>query len=915
MKFKRLYSLLALSLLVVSGCATTTGNSSSSSEASSISSSEESSSLVPSSSITPEPISASIISSSETTSPSTSEPSSSSSSESLSSSSSESLSSSSSETSSSESLSSSSSESSSSSSSSLSSIPSGTINVTKALEIAKSLGEGKTSDTSYTIQGFVSNNFEPKESTQTAGQYNFDVVDSQGGEFLISWWLSGPRLPIKGEPVTLNCKLQHYVDAKKTHKYECVNGTFTVSGSTSSSAEPISSSSGPISSSSSESSSSSSSSSSSTSISIPGEEVTISYRFTSKKWEASPENWISIIDGYDYASGAVQSTSSKPNTSCKSPRSYNFVSKVDITYWCNSNNKSKGDISVSVNDTKLTKEIDASYTSSKKGHLVFEFASKPAGEVTLLINPTVKSIYVSDVSITFSDKAPEPIYPTSISVPSTMEIGVGKSKELEVTFYPKECNQRNVTLTSSNSEIVSVNGGKINALKIGNATVTAQALNAAGEKLTASCMVTVTEAQKDDYTILVYMCGSTLEYDSSYDEGDYFATADIDDMLSNSCPSGVNVVIETGGATKWSSKYGIKNDKIGRYHIEGKSLLNDAQLPQADMSKESTLESFVRYGISTYPAEKMSLILWDHGGGAQGVCYDDNYNEGYEALTAGEVGEAMKNAFNANNFKDKFEWIGYDACIMSYLDSASINADYFNYMIASQELENGDGWDYKTSFKRIYDNPGADSKTLLSLIAKDFVDYYSSGEIYEEYEYNDQTMALLDLSKMPTLITAFENYVATFKDENDAFEGICMAMDECELLFGYSFYEDYEGVYLFYDTGLVDFYEFLINLKILYDSSLISDVITALEDLVINSYYGDYYDELDYKPCGIDIFLSYGFYFEGDIDYEGYFTPSEQVDWYIVTFRTEYTENDTKFLNWRELLLKSDSWGDDYHGY
>ena len=120
------------------------------------------------------------------------------------------------------------------------------ITVAEALTIAKQLPEGGTSSQTYTINAYVSNGFDPKESTQTAGQYNFDVVDSQGGDKLIVWYLSGNRLPIKGEAVTINSKLQHYVDKSSVHKYECVEGSFTVGGAptptSSSSSEPISSS-------------------------------------------------------------------------------------------------------------------------------------------------------------------------------------------------------------------------------------------------------------------------------------------------------------------------------------------------------------------------------------------------------------------------------------------------------------------------------------------------------------------------------------------------------------------------------------------------------------------------------------------------------------------------------------------------
>ena len=49
-----------------------------------------------------------------------------------------------------------------------------------------------------------------------------------------------------------------------------------------------------------------------------------------------------------------------------------------------------------------------------------------------------------------------------------------------------------------------------------------------------------------------------------------------------------------------------------------------------------------------------------------------------------------------NNLENKkLEMIGFDACLMSSVEVASLLSNYAKYMVASQEVEPGYGWDYR----------------------------------------------------------------------------------------------------------------------------------------------------------------------------------------------------------------------------
>ena len=103
------------------------------------------------------------------------------------------------------------------------------ITVAEAIEIIKTLPQGESTTETYKVTGYVSNSFTPKESSSTPGAYNFDMVDTQGGQALICWYLTGSTAPVQGEAITVEGKLTHFYNASKDQvKYEVTEGTFTL---------------------------------------------------------------------------------------------------------------------------------------------------------------------------------------------------------------------------------------------------------------------------------------------------------------------------------------------------------------------------------------------------------------------------------------------------------------------------------------------------------------------------------------------------------------------------------------------------------------------------------------------------------------------------------------------------------------
>ena len=168
------------------------------------------------------------------------------------------------------------------------------------------------------------------------------------------------------------------------------------------------------------------------------------------------------------------------------------------------------------------------------------------------------------------------------------------------------------------------------------------------------------------------------------------------------------------------------------------------------MGLTSTLQSFLEYGLNNYPADRTGLILWNHGGGMYGVCYDEKKSD--DSLLNSEVKSAVSGALsNCGMSGQKLEWIGYDACLMQVQDVAEFNSQYFNYMVASEESEAGYGWDYDNWVDDLY------AKKSTTTILKAIVDSFISDNGGANSSSGDQTLSYLNLSYMSAYKTAWEN--------------------------------------------------------------------------------------------------------------------------------------------------------------
>lgn len=261
--------------------------------------------------------------------------------------------------------------------------------------------------------------------------------------------------------------------------------------------------------------------------------------------------------------------------------------------------------------------------------------------------------------------------------------------------------------------------------------------------------VTPVGGGNDTVTIMVYMCGTDLE--SKYG----MATKDLQEMARATLSDKVNIIVETGGCKSWQTK-GISNSNNQIYQVKNGGLtVLEKNAGQSAMTDPANLTSFIKYCAENYPADRSMLIFWDHGGGTlSGYGYDEKYPSS-SSMTLGKIDTALKNA------GVKFDWIGFDACLMATLETDIVCAQYADYLIGSEETEPGTGWYYTNWLTKLSKNTSMSTVEISKNIIDDFVSSSKSASRNAKV-----TLSVVDLAELQgTVPVAFRDFASSTNEK------------------------------------------------------------------------------------------------------------------------------------------------------
>ncbi len=248
---------------------------------------------------------------------------------------------------------------------------------------------------------------------------------------------------------------------------------------------------------------------------------------------------------------------------------------------------------------------------------------------------------------------------------------------------------------------------------------------------------TIKGNNKDTVTILVFMCGSDLESKGAM--GSY----DLQEMANATIGKNVNLLVYTGGTTNWhisqiSTKYNQIYRVVGDGQVE--CLVNNAG--SGSMVDPSTLVSFIEFGTEHFPANRYELIMWDHGAGSvSGYGHDEKFPR-KGSMTLDKIDEALTET------GVKFDFIGFDACLMANVETAMMLTEHADYLIASEESEPGIGWYYTDWLTALSKNTSMPTIEIGKNIADSFVKTCAS-----ETPKQPATLSVIDLAEVEQTIS------------------------------------------------------------------------------------------------------------------------------------------------------------------
>ena len=244
----------------------------------------------------------------------------------------------------------------------------------------------------------------------------------------------------------------------------------------------------------------------------------------------------------------------------------------------------------------------------------------------------------------------------------------------------------------------------------------------------------------DDWTVMVY-----INADNRLDAR---GLEDINEMEAvMNLPDNVNVVVQIDRSGEYSDDW--TDTRRGAITPDNNPYEVTSQLEsigEVNMGDASSLTEFINWGKANYTAENYSVVIWDHGGGLDGVSWDETNS--YDYLTVDDVTQAI----SAAELGDSLGMVGFDACLMALAEVGYDLSGLTDVVVSSQQTSPGDGWDYTSWLEQIADTNGYINPEDLAQAVVDS---------YDEFYDGTYTQSAVRTSEYEDLKTEIDNFART----------------------------------------------------------------------------------------------------------------------------------------------------------
>lgn len=275
---------------------------------------------------------------------------------------------------------------------------------------------------------------------------------------------------------------------------------------------------------------------------------------------------------------------------------------------------------------------------------------------------------------------------------------------------------------------------------------------------------------------------------------------EIEAGLNDAGPAAENlevVVLFDGARQGDSAVYRMKADPAGLNNtIISEKIDNPVAKPgsEIDSGDGKVFAAFTDWVTQTFPAEKVSISIWNHGGGAvrrgaQGLTFEmllpsqvaslhgiqTRFSDGSRNFASDDNGGEMKMAdlnpalsAAVRNHGGPIDIMGFDTCLMNYVETAYQIKGLAKVLVASEELEPGDGWEYRSYIGGLAQNVGWNAAQLGKHMVDTYIKSYATGV----QRGSDITLSAIDVNvvanELAPALSAFGNELAAGLPGNKA---------------------------------------------------------------------------------------------------------------------------------------------------
>lgn len=340
------------------------------------------------------------------------------------------------------------------------------------------------------------------------------------------------------------------------------------------------------------------------------------------------------------------------------------------------------------------------------------------------------------------------------------------------------------------------------------------------------------------WTVLVYI--------NAANDLDQFSDLNVNQM-ERAASNDVRFVVQwkrvqaLGFGAPWTAtrRYLVKPDSDnGNAWVDVKSDLVQDMGTNVDMGDKATLNQFISWGQTFYPADRYIVVVWNHGAGwrdndqtpapTRGVSFDDEFGT---YIKTSELSQALA-------APTKLEIVSWDSSLMQMLEVAYEIKDQCNYVVGSEESPPGAGLPYDRIFTPLKNNPNQTTES--------FLPQFGIGMLAEYGETGNITQSSIRTSNLPALASATNSLGQALLDTLGTFNGQIVTARSAATTQAYSPSNPNHPYYR-------DLYDLAFNLKTLINDTTVDNACDQVMNAIIAAVVHNVHNSNSPRSHGISI--------------------------------------------------------------